>query len=128
MLEAMRNALAKIDAALDVRCIVQAPVTGQGLSPAGWWIRVTSMPLTTSPETLSLFAEALEDDAALQSASATLDGEGRLSANMTVDEPRQGHATEIVIAAFYRGLEAAGFRTNMPGWELEVEVIAPLSG
>ncbi len=49
-----------------------------------------------------------------------------LRASMTIEEPRQGHAEEIAIAAFFRGLEAAGFRTQMPGWELNVRVLGPL--
>jgi len=102
--------------------------------PAGWLIDVESKPrLFTSDDmahtarVLKDFSRALRADQTLHSVNPSADMEaGMLRASMTIEEPRQGHAEEIAIAAFFRGLEAAGFRTQMPGWELNVRVLGPL--
>lgn len=100
----------------------------QTQQPAGWLIRVESQPgFTDSPAVLIAFSKALTADETLHSAAPTLDpSTGTLRADITIEEPRQGRAEELTIAAFYRALQAAGFNTEQPGWQLIVQVLAPL--
>ena len=93
--------------------------------PGGWRINLETK---RSREVLRVFSDAIRADETLHSVTPTMNpSNGILRASMTIAESRQGHATEIATAAFYRALATAGLDTERPGWELNIEIVSPLS-
>ena len=85
-------------------------------------LHIETLPdLTHDPEVYERFEEAMRNDRIADGAAATLSGDGRLSATFQVEARAMPHATELGIKAFYRGLAAAGFDVERPGWRLLVD-------
>lgn len=86
-------------------------------------IHIETLPdFTREADVFELFDEAMARDRMAVGAACALDVlSGSLSATFHVDARSLAHAIELGVKAFYRGLEAAGFDVDHPGWRLLID-------
>jgi hypothetical protein len=96
----------------------------------GWVIEVSTEPNFLNAENvdrvLEVFAFALRDDETLPTSKCQVAKDGMLQAVIGVREERPRAAEDIAAAGFFRGLEAAGYNTQKPGWKLNLRVLGRL--
>ena len=86
-------------------------------------IHVETLPdFTRDTDVFERFDAAMSKDRVADRAVSVLDGaSGSLSATFHVDARSLAHAIELGVKAFYRGLNAAGFDIDRPGWRLLID-------
>lgn len=86
-------------------------------------IHIETLPdLTRDAEVLRRFSDAMLGDRVASAAECGFDAaSGSLSATFHVDARGLAHGIELGVKAFYRGLGAAGFDVDRPGWRLLID-------
>jgi predicted DNA-binding transcriptional regulator AlpA len=86
-------------------------------------IHVETLPdFTRDADAVERFEEAMASDRVADGTACMLDvASGSLSATFHVHARSLAHAIELGVKAFDRGLSAAGFDVNRPGWRLLID-------